>query len=337
MDATGSAHRVGPVLGAPVMPRCRRSKRRAVPSVCGILGGDVAGECRDPSRGLSGRTSTPTRAGSRARIARSVAPAGEGQAGTPAPRGCVSGCRLRAAVTDASVPRGLYVIGDSLAFDSRSRSRHRLPRWEIEENFSFARDATETARDLRLLSFKRAADDVPLPPVIHVSTGTADDLSRPQARFARRLEQSARGRQAPLRGVANIWRPSVGELYVHRLNKVLAKAEGRRKNLHVVDLYAMVEAHHGCSSTRSTSATRQPGAGARRSRRGARLPNSQPIAPPAYTSWGSLSGCAARCRSESATGPRPSPARRASARLAPQLPTSSPTTRLGPRRVQRNG
>ncbi len=145
------------------------------------------------------------------------------------------------AVTDASVPRGLYVIGDSLAFDSRVPLRHRLPRWEIEENFSFARDATETARDLR----KRAADDVPLPPVIHVSTGTADDPSRPRRfRTAIRTVMRAAGKHR-CAVWANIWRPSVGELTFTGLNKVLAKEEAGRKNLHVVDWYAMLEAHHG--------------------------------------------------------------------------------------------
>ena len=116
------------------------------------------------------------------------------------------------------------MIGDSLAFDSRVPLRHRPPRWETEENFSFARDATETARDLR----KRAADDVPLPPVIHVSTGTADDPSRPRRfRTAIRTVMRAAGKHRCVVW-ANIWRPSVGELTFTGLNKVLAKEPTQR-------------------------------------------------------------------------------------------------------------
>ena len=36
-----------------------------------------------------------------------------------------------------------------------------------------------------------------------------------------------------------------GSLRSTGLNKVLAKEEAGRKNLHVVDWYAMLEAHHG--------------------------------------------------------------------------------------------
>ena len=59
----------------------------------------------------------------------------------------------------ATVPRKLFVIGDSLAYDNRPFLRHALRQWSIEEDFSFARMAKDTARDL--LKRKRARPPLP--------------------------------------------------------------------------------------------------------------------------------------------------------------------------------
>ena len=45
-------------------------------------------------------------------------------------------------------PRHLFVIGDSLAYYNRPFLQHELSDWKIEENFSFARTARQTAHDL---------------------------------------------------------------------------------------------------------------------------------------------------------------------------------------------
>jgi hypothetical protein len=134
-------------------------------------------------------------------------------------------------------PRHLLVVGDSLAYDNGPYLRGELRRWRIEEDFSFARTALETADDLRL----RARSDVPLPPVIHVSSGTGDDPSQPeQLRRAVRLIMRVAG---PSRCVvwANVWRLQLAEPTFATLNLVLAQEDLARANLRVVDWHALVE------------------------------------------------------------------------------------------------
>jgi hypothetical protein len=138
-------------------------------------------------------------------------------------------------------PRRLFVIGDSLAYDNRAPLRHELKRWTIESDFSFARLAAETARDLR----GRAHARPPLAPVIHVSSGTGDDPGDPEGFRAqvRRVLRIAGKRRCVVR--ANIWRLRLEEPTFEVLNDVLAKADRRYVNLRVVDWHALVEAHTG--------------------------------------------------------------------------------------------
>lgn len=134
-------------------------------------------------------------------------------------------------------PRHLLVVGDSLAYDNGPYLRDELRHWRIEEDFSFARTALETADDLRL----RARSGVPLPPVIHVSSGTGDDPSQPEQlrRAVRRVMRVA----GPSRCVvwANVWRLRLAEPTFATLNLVLAQEDLARANLRVVDWHALVE------------------------------------------------------------------------------------------------
>ena len=147
---------------------------------------------------------------------------------------CVS---APAALAEAP-PARLLVIGDSLAYDNRPYLQRDLPHWRIEGNFSFARDARQTARDLRKLGRRET-----LPPIIHVSSGTGDDPEHVK-RFdlaVRRLMRVA----GPERCVvwANVWRVKLSEPTFAVINGALSLESLARPNLLVVDWYAMVEAN----------------------------------------------------------------------------------------------
>jgi hypothetical protein len=145
---------------------------------------------------------------------------------------------LASAPAAAAQPRHLLVIGDSLAYDNRAYLHRELPRWKIDNDFSFARMASDTGHDLRVRA--RAGS---LPPVIHVSSGTGDDPTRPKHfdRVVRRIMRVA----GPHRCVvwANIWRLRLEEPTFATLNFVLAAEDAARPNLRVVDWHAMVGAH----------------------------------------------------------------------------------------------
>ena len=145
-----------------------------------------------------------------------------------------------APAASASVPpHRLFVIGDSLAYDNRSYLRHELPHWKIEEDFSFARSALDTAHDLRL----RARAHPRLAPVIHVSSGTGDDPTHPERlrRAIRRVMRVAGEHRCVV--WANIWRLRLEQPTFATLNQVLAEEDAARANLRVIDWHAMVEAH----------------------------------------------------------------------------------------------
>jgi len=138
-----------------------------------------------------------------------------------------------------SPPRRLFVIGDSLAYDNRVYLRHELSHWKIEEDFSFARLARETAHDLRVRAKARPS----LPPVIHVSSGTGDDPGDPEGfrESVRRVLRIAGRHRCVV--WANIWRLRLEQPTFDVLNDVLAAEDLRRDNLRVVDWHALVEAH----------------------------------------------------------------------------------------------
>jgi hypothetical protein len=130
----------------------------------------------------------------------------------------------------------LFVIGDSLAYYNRSYLREELPHWQIDEDFSFARTAADTARDLRL-----HAKTSSLPPVIHVSSGTGDDPARPE-RFRRAIRRVMRI-AGPRRCVvwANVWRLRLEDPTFDVLNFVLGQEDVARAHLRVIDWHGMVE------------------------------------------------------------------------------------------------
>ena len=130
------------------------------------------------------------------------------------------------------------MIGDSLAYDNRPYLHDELPGWRIRNDFSFARTAAETAHDLR-------ADDLrdPLPPVIHVSSGTGDDPEH-VGRFRRAVRRVMRI-AGPQRCVvwANVYRVKFDLPTFDVINLTLvAEAQGR-SNLRLVDWHTMVNAH----------------------------------------------------------------------------------------------
>jgi hypothetical protein len=135
-------------------------------------------------------------------------------------------------------PTRLFVIGDSIAYDNRPYLQRDLPHWKIQSDFSFARLASETAHDLRARDRRE-----PLPPIIHVSSGTGDDPSR-AGRFRRAVRRVMR-LAGPQRCVvwANVWRLKLSEPTFDVINLVLAEEALARPNLRVVDWHSMVEAH----------------------------------------------------------------------------------------------
>ncbi len=141
------------------------------------------------------------------------------------------------AASAATVPRKLFVIGDSLAFDNHLALQHRLPNWTIEKDFSFARMVKETVRDLR----KRLQSPPPLARIIHVSSGTGDDPWDPVG-FRRSIRQIMRA-AGPRRCViwANVYRHPIYNV----VNQVLADEDAKRENLRVIDWNKMVIAHEG--------------------------------------------------------------------------------------------
>ncbi len=135
-------------------------------------------------------------------------------------------------------PHQLLVIGDSLAYDNKPYLRQELRHWKIQDDFSFARSAAQTAHDLRVRT--KAST---LPPVIHVSSGTGGDPTRPE-RFRRAIRRVMRI-AGPHRCVvwANVWRLRLEEPTFEALNFVLGQEDLARENLRVVDWHAIVEAH----------------------------------------------------------------------------------------------
>jgi lysophospholipase L1-like esterase len=145
-----------------------------------------------------------------------------------------------APAASASVPpHRLFVIGDSLAYDNSRYLHHALPRWKIEENFSFARSSQDTAHDLRV----RARAHPRLAPVIHVSSGTGDEPEHPEGlrRSIRRVMRVAGEHRCVV--WANIWRLRLEQPTFDTLNEVLAEEDAARANLRVIDWHTMVEAH----------------------------------------------------------------------------------------------
>jgi hypothetical protein len=148
------------------------------------------------------------------------------------------GAAAPAALAESRPPRHLMVIGDSLAADNRPYLQSELPGWDIRNDFSFARTAAETARDLR-----KDDEEESLPPVIHVSSGTGDDPSH-VGRFRRAVRRVMR-LAGPQRCVvwANVYRVKFDLPTFEAINLALAGEGLRWPNLRVVDWRDMVNTH----------------------------------------------------------------------------------------------
>jgi hypothetical protein len=133
------------------------------------------------------------------------------------------------------VPRRVLVLGDSLAWDNRPHLARALPRWRIENEVWFARKAVEGPAVLRTRR--------PLPRVIHVSLGSADDPERVRA-FRQAVARTMRI-AGPRRCVvwANVWRPVPDGPGFEAINAVLADEAAARPNLLVVDWNSLVAAN----------------------------------------------------------------------------------------------
>jgi hypothetical protein len=133
------------------------------------------------------------------------------------------------------VPRRLLVLGDSLAWDNRRHLARALPRWRIENEVWFARKAVEAPAVLRTRR--------PLPRLIHVSLGSADDPERVGA-FRQAVARTMRI-AGPRRCVvwANVWRPVPDGPGFELINAVLADEAAARPNLLVVDWHSLVAAN----------------------------------------------------------------------------------------------
>jgi hypothetical protein len=129
----------------------------------------------------------------------------------------------------------LFVLGDSLGYQTEEYLPKLLSDWRVRQNIDFGRRTRDAVRALRRRSR--------LPAVVHVSVGTSDEpRPRPFRRNVRRIMRIV-GRERCVVW-ANIWRPAPpGEAGWTRLNRVLAKEAGRRPNLIVVDWHSMVKAN----------------------------------------------------------------------------------------------
>lgn len=132
--------------------------------------------------------------------------------------------------------RTLLHNGDSLSVGTQPYLRRALPGWRIRFSADISRHALEGPAVLRRLGSR-------LPRVIVVSLGTNDD-PRATALFRRAIAQTMRiaGRRRCVVW-ANLVRPPVRGAGYGRLNRVLAQAARRRRNLRVFQWARMARAH----------------------------------------------------------------------------------------------
>jgi lysophospholipase L1-like esterase len=130
----------------------------------------------------------------------------------------------------------LLVNGDSLAEGTRPYIPRELPDWRVRQSAKVSRHAYEGAAVMR--RYGRS-----LPRVIHVSLGTNDDPSQPEAfRTAIADVMSVAGERRCVVW-ANIVRPPYGGVSYRGYNRVLAREDERRENLLVLGWVRMVRRH----------------------------------------------------------------------------------------------
>jgi lysophospholipase L1-like esterase len=130
----------------------------------------------------------------------------------------------------------LLVNGDSLAEGTRPYIPRELPDWRVRQSAKVSRHAYEGAAVMR--RYGRS-----LPRVIHVSLGTNDDPSQPEAfRTAIADVMSVAGERRCVVW-ANIVRPPYRHVSYRAYNRVLAEEDEARDNLVVLNWVRMVRRH----------------------------------------------------------------------------------------------
>jgi lysophospholipase L1-like esterase len=147
-----------------------------------------------------------------------------------------AGVVLVLAPAAAAGERRLLVNGDSLAEGTRPYIPRELPDWRVRQSTKVSRHAHEGAAVLR--RYGRS-----LPRVIHVSLGTNDDPSRPEAfrdAIAEVMDVAGERRCVVW---ANIVRPPYRRVSYKGYNRALAEEDDARDNLMVLNWVRMVRRH----------------------------------------------------------------------------------------------
>jgi hypothetical protein len=137
---------------------------------------------------------------------------------------------------DATEARALLDVGDSLSLGAAPFLRGHLPGYRLERRY----DVGLHAYDAAALVARRGAA---LPAVVVVSAGTNDD-PRIVSTFVRSVSRIVRvaGRQRCVVWPTIVRPPAVGATY-DGLNRALARAAARHRNLVLVDWVGMVRRH----------------------------------------------------------------------------------------------
>jgi lysophospholipase L1-like esterase len=133
----------------------------------------------------------------------------------------------------AAAEKRLLVNGDSLAEGTRPYIPRELPDWRVRQSAKVSRHAAEGAAVMR--RYGRS-----LPRVIHVSLGTNDDPSQPEAfRDAIADVMTVAGERRCVVW-ANIVRPPYRRVSYRAYNRVLAEEDEARDNLLALNWVRMV-------------------------------------------------------------------------------------------------
>jgi lysophospholipase L1-like esterase len=150
---------------------------------------------------------------------------------------CIAVCAASGAGPAASAPTGRTVldVGDSLSAGAAPYLRARLRGYRIQEDVDVGLHAYDAARIV--------AGTRPLPSILVVSAGTNDD-PRIVSTFARAVSSIVTAAGA---GRCVVWPtivrpPAVGSSY-DGINRALARAAARHRNLVLVDWVHLVAAH----------------------------------------------------------------------------------------------
>ena len=136
----------------------------------------------------------------------------------------------------AAAEKRLLVDGDSLAEGTRPYIPRELPDWRVRQSAKVSRHAYQGAAVLR--RYGRS-----LPRVIHVSLGTNDDPSQPEAFRAAIADVMEVAGERRCVVWANIVRPPYRHVSYRAYNRVLAEEDEARDNLLVLNWVRMVRRH----------------------------------------------------------------------------------------------